>query len=419
MTSDFEEARRWIPGGVNSPVRAFTGLGIDPVFIDRGEGRMLFDRDGKSYLDFCLSWGSLLLGHAFPPVIDEVTNALRKGTSFGAPTTLETKLARIICGAVPSCERIRFVNSGTEALMTAIRIARGFTGRDKILKFDGCYHGHSDSLLVSAGSGVAGLSSASSRGVPASVVSNTVSVPFNDEAAFLRALDATGESIALVVVEPVPANMGLVPPKAGILEFLRRETERRGILLCFDEVITGFRVMFGGVQDRFAVRPDLTCFGKIIGGGFPVGAVGGRKDLMDLLAPAGPVYQAGTLSGNPIAMTAGITTLEYLSCNQGVYANMEKLVSSFAERLRGSIPYTVNSFGPMFTIFTAKRPMENFDDAQTQDKDAFASAFRRMLGKGIYMPPSRFETAFVSAMHTEADMDTLFSAVTGAFEGVE
>lgn len=407
MKTDFEEAQQYIAGGVNSPVRAFRGLDMDPIFIERGKGKTLVARGGKRYIDFCLSWGSLVLGHAHPRIINAVRKTLSRGTSFGAPTVLETELARLICTAVPSCERLRFVNSGTEALMTAIRLARAFTKRDTILKFDGCYHGHSDSLLVSAGSGVTGILEASSKGIPTTVTAKTISIPFNDNKAFLEIMERHGSEIALVVTEPVPANMGLVLPLPGFLECLREETRRRGALLCMDEVITGFRLGPGGAQEMMKVSGDLVCFGKIIGGGFPVGAVGGKKEIMDLLAPSGPVYQAGTLSGNPVAMTAGITTLEYLLSHQEIYGDMASLIEDFTQKWKRHSPCTINAVGSMFTIFATENSVRDFKDAQQQDPQRFGAFYRAALAQGLYLPPSRFETAFVSPLHTEKDLGRL------------
>jgi glutamate-1-semialdehyde 2,1-aminomutase len=407
MSDEFVLAQKYLAGGVNSPVRAFKGLAIDPVFIERGEGKYLFDINGKRYLDFCLSWGALMLGHAHPAVTEAVCAVVKKGTSFGAPTKQETKLAQLLCECVPSVERVRCVSSGTEAVMTAIRLARAFTGRNKILKFDGCYHGHSDCLLVSAGSGVAGLSQASSAGIPDGVFAQTLSIPFNDLPHLEKTLHEHGNDLAAVIIEPVPANMGLVLPHGGYLKAVRDLTTRRNILLVFDEVITGFRLGLGGAQERFGVTPDLTCLGKIIGGGFPVGAVGGRQDIMKLLAPEGPVYQAGTLSGNPVAMTAGITTVEWLRNNQKCYSDMELIVSDFAARWRGSSRFSIAHIGSMFTIFTCNHQVCNFKDAQDQSSSEFTTAFKRWLDNGIYLPPSRFETAFVSPFHTKEDMDSL------------
>ena len=411
VSADFQEAQRFIAGGVNSPVRAFQGIGVDPLFIERGDGKYLYDVDGNKYVDFCLSWGALILGHGHPAVMEAVSAAVQRGTSFGTVTRLETALARRICGCMPSIERLRFVNSGTEAVMTAVRLARVFTGRNTLLKFDGCYHGHSDGMLVSAGSGVAGLPAASSAGVPADIIRHTISIPFNDPAAAEKTIEENRAGLAAVIIEPVAANMGLVLPADGYLEALRALTRRYGIVLIFDEVITGFRLGAGGAQERFGVYPDLTTLGKIIGGGFPVGAVGGRRDIMKLLAPNGPVYQAGTLSGNPVAMNAGIATLDYLVAHRELYDRLENMVRAFAEEWRRTSPLTINAIGSMFTIFQTSRPVRSFADAQSQDESAFAAWYRAKLAQGIYLPPSRFETAFVSACHDAGDLHSLLEAV--------
>ena len=407
MNNLFDNAKKYIAGGVNSPVRAFKSIGIDPIFIESAKGKYLKTPDGRELLDFCLSWGPMILGHAHPDVINAVTEALEKGTSFGAPTQAETKLAKIICDAFDSIDKIRFVSSGTEAVMSAIRLARGYTGKDKILKFDGCYHGHSDSLLVAAGSGVAGIAQSTSSGVPFDIIKNTISIPFNDEQTFRETVEKNAKEIAAVIVEPVPGNMGLVLPKPGFLELLRKITAENGIILIFDEVITGFRLTFGGAQHIYKVQPDMTILGKIIGGGFPVGAFGGKKEIMNRLAPDGDVYQAGTLSGNPVAMAAGTATLDHLSANRHIYSKMDRIVNEFSEKWQSYSKKTINHIGSMFTIFHTDKPVTNFIEAQNQNSDDFRKFYVEKLEKGIYLPPSMFETAFISTEHTIEDMEQL------------
>ena len=407
MNNLFDEAKKYIAGGVNSPVRAFKSIGIDPVFIESAKGKYLKTSDGRELLDFCLSWGPMILGHANPVVINAVAEALEKGTSFGAPTQAETKLAKIICDAFDSIDKIRFVSSGTEAVMSAIRLARGFTGKDKILKFDGCYHGHSDSLLVAAGSGVAEISQSSSSGVPFDIIKNTISIPFNDEETFRETVEKNAKNIAAVIVEPVPGNMGLVLPEPGFLELLRKTTAENGILLIFDEVITGFRLTFGGAQHIYKVQPDMTILGKIIGGGFPVGAFGGKKEIMDRLAPDGDVYQAGTLSGNPVAMAAGTATLDHLSANRQIYSKMDNIVNEFSEKWQSCSKKTINHIGSMFTIFHTDKAVTNFIEAQNQNSNDFINFFIEKLDNGVYLPPSMFETAFISTEHTIEDLEKL------------
>ncbi|MCK5537668.1 MAG: glutamate-1-semialdehyde 2,1-aminomutase [Bacteroidales bacterium] len=403
----FNEAKKYIAGGVNSPVRAFKSIGIDPVFIQSAKGKYLKTADGRQLLDFCLSWGPMILGHANPIVINAVSKTLKKGTSFGAPTEAETKLAKIICDAFESIDKVRFVSSGTEAVMSAIRLARGFSNKDKILKFDGCYHGHSDSLLVAAGSGVAGISKSTSSGVPNDFLKNTISIPFNDEKIFCETIEKNAKNIAAVIVEPVPGNMGVVLPKPGFLEIVRKVTAEKEIVLIFDEVITGFRLTFGGAQHLFDVQPDMTILGKIIGGGFPVGAFGGKKDIMKCLAPDGDVYQAGTLSGNPVAMAAGISTLQFLSKNRQKYVEMNEIVSKFAKTWQKTSKNTINFKNSMFTIFHTEKPVTNFIEAQNQSSEDFRKFYIENLEKGIYLPPSMFETAFISTEHTIEDLNLL------------
>ena len=407
MNNLFDEAKKYIAGGVNSPVRAFKSIGIDPVFIESAKSKYLKTSDGMVLLDFCLSWGPMILGHAHPVVINAVSEALEKGTSFGAPTQAETKLAKIICDAFDSIDKIRFVSSGTEAVMSAIRLARGFTGKDKILKFDGCYHGHSDSLLVAAGSGVAGISKSTSLGVPEDIIRNTISIPFNDEQIFRETVEKNAKNIAAVIVEPVPGNMGLVLPESGFLEMLRKITAENRIILIFDEVITGFRLTFGGAQHIYKIQPDMTILGKIIGGGFPVGAFGGKKEIMDCLAPDGNVYQAGTLSGNPVAMAAGTATLDHLSASPQIYSKMDEIINEFSEKWKSCSEKTINHIGSMFTIFHTDKPVTNFIEAQNQSLADFRTFFIEKLERGIYLPPSMFETAFISTEHTIEDFNLL------------
>ncbi|MDT8389870.1 MAG: glutamate-1-semialdehyde 2,1-aminomutase [Lentisphaeria bacterium] len=404
------EAKKYLAGGVNSPVRSFSSVGGAPPFIERAAGKYLTTRDGQTLLDFCLSWGPLILGHAPAPVLAAAQAAMERGTTYGIPTQGETDLARLVCDCVPSIDRVRFVNSGTEATMSALRLARAFTGREKLIKFDGCYHGHSDVFLVNAGSGVSHLPSASSSGVPADSIRHTISVPYNDPAAVQAAIRQWGDSVAAVIVEPVAGNMGLVPPEKGFLEQLRDLCDRHGILLIFDEVITGFRLGLGGAQAFFGVTPDLTTLGKIIGGGFPVGAFGGRADVMALLAPDGPVYQAGTLSGNPVAMAAGKATIEWLKEHQEVYPKMAALVERFAVGISAKTAMTVNRAGGMFTIFATNQPVRSAADARRQDVGRFQRQYHEWLEAGIYMPPSMFETAFISTCHTEKDLAALMDA---------
>jgi len=405
----FATARAVLAGGVNSPVRSFKALGRPPVFIARGSGKYLFGEDGRRYLDFCLSWGPLILGHAHPTVVAAVTAAAKRGMTFGTCIKAEAELASLVQKAFPSIQRVRFVSSGTEAVMSALRLARGFTGKSMILKFDGCYHGHVDALLVNAGSGVAGLARSSSAGVPLDVVRHTVSVPFNDARAFSRAVKRHARSLAAVIVEPVPGNMGVVLPEPGFLDLLRVETKRHGILLVFDEVITGFRSCFGGAQTVFGIEPDLTVLGKIIGGGMPVGAFGGRKDIMDRLAPEGDVYQAGTLSGNPLAMAAGIATLTWLEHTPQAYARMNDVVAWLADQWRAVSPWTINRWGSMFSVFAAREPVTDYAAARAQDSKVLARFICAALDKGIYLPPAPCETAFVSTRHTRADARQLIA----------
>lgn len=402
-------SRKKIPGGVNSPVRAWKAVGGCPLFIARGTGPSVIDIDGRRYIDFIGSWGPLILGHAHPRVVASVQRATVKGTTFGAPTAGEAMLADLVCRLVPSIEKIRLVISGTEATMSALRLARAFTNRSKIVKFAGCYHGHSDGLLVRAGSGIATLGLPDSPGVPASFAAETLVAPFNDPAAVKSLFDRHGKNIAAVIIEPVCGNMGVIPPAPGFLESLRRLTRRHGALLIFDEVITGFRVSLGGAQQLFGVRPDMTCLGKILGGGLPLAAFGGRGEILDLLAPEGPVYQAGTLSGNPLAVAAGLATLKQLS-RRGVYSLLDKkgrqLQSGFEAALRKyKIKGTVNRIGSMMTLFFGVDQVRNSDDALHCDRDQFRRFFHGMLKRGCYFPPAPFEAAFVSLAHSTTDLE--------------
>ncbi|MDY6917289.1 MAG: glutamate-1-semialdehyde 2,1-aminomutase [Chloroflexota bacterium] len=410
----FEEARRYLPGGVDSPVRAFKAVGGNPIFVKRGRGSRLYDEDGNEFLDYVCSWGPLILGHAHPRVVEALKQAIERGTSFGAPTELETQLARTVCEAVPSIETVRFTSSGTEATMSALRLARAFTNRDRIVKFAGCYHGHSDGLLVKAGSGAATLGLPDSPGVPPGYAENTLVAPYNDLEA-VEQLFARHGDIAAVIVEPVAANMGVVPPKPGFLEGLRNLTEASGALLVLDEVVTGFRVAYGGAQGLYGVTPDLTCLGKIIGGGLPVGAYGGRADIMELTAPVGPVYQAGTLSGNPLAMTAGIETLATLR-EGNAYAELDdkagRLAAGIAAAARSSgTALQVSRVGSLLTVFFSPGPVVDYESARLADTGLFAMFFQRLLREGIYWPPSQYEAAFLSLAHSGSDVDTTIAAV--------
>jgi glutamate-1-semialdehyde 2,1-aminomutase len=408
----FDEANDLFPGGVNSPVRAYRSVGGNPVFLAEGRGAEVVDVDGNRYVDFVQSWGAHILGHAPDPVVRALQKRIPLGTSFGAPTREETTLGRLIRNAIPSMEKLRFVNSGTEAVMSALRLARGATGRPYVLKFDGCYHGHADFLLVQAGSGLATGGLPDSGGVPAEFTAFTLSVPYNDLEAVRQAFAAHPGQVAAVIVEPVAANMGLVPPAPGFLEGLRRITSEAGTLLIFDEVITGFRVGPGGAQGRFGIVPDLTTLGKIIGGGLPVGAYGGRRDLMDLLAPLGPVYQAGTLSGNPAAMVAGAAVLTELA-RPGFYDPLEETAGRFAERLRGCLDparHTLQSCGSLFTLFFTGGPVTDFVTAKRSDTEAYARSFRSLLDSGILTAPSQFEANFLGAAHTPAQLDRAVDA---------
>ncbi len=418
----FAKARKLMPGGVNSPVRAFRAVGGDPVFIASGKGATITDVDGKSYIDYVLSWGPLILGHAHPEVVEALACAAEAGTSFGACTAREVELAERILEAYPSIERVRLVNSGTEATLSALRVARAATGRDKILKFEGCYHGHGDSLLVKAGSGVATLGLPDSPGVPRALAELTVTVPFNDLAALEEAFQVHRNGLAAVIVEPVVGNMGCVPPRPGFLEELRALTREQGTILIFDEVMTGFRVAYGGAQQLYKIDPDMTTLGKIIGGGLPVGAYGGKARLMDLVAPAGPVYQAGTLSGNPLAVAAGLKTLEVLR-RPGIYDRLDALTNKLTEGLaseaaRQGVAVTVNRVGSMFTVFFTPIVVNDYSGAKKADAGAYGLFFRSLLDTGVYFPPSQFEAAFVSTSHSEGDVSATVQAASLAFAGL-
>ena len=399
----FRRAQAICPGGVNSPVRAFRGVGGVPRFIMRGEGSRIIDADGNSYIDYVGSWGPLLLGHRHPAVMAALRSVIQDvGTSFGAPTEREIELAEEIRDAMPSMEMVRLVNSGTEATMSALRVARGFTGRDLTLKFEGCYHGHVDSLLVKAGSGIATLGLPDTAGVPEAFAASTITVPFNSLDQVEEAFRGQGDRIAALIVEPVAGNMGCVPPAAGFLEGLRRVTEQHGALLIFDEVMTGFRVARGGAQQRYGIQPDLTTIGKVIGGGLPVGAYGGRRDIMSKVAPAGPIYQAGTLSGNPLAVSAGIAMLRELRAHPEIYDQLERRTADLCSGAPDGV--TVNRVGSMFTFFFSSRPVTDYESAKRSDTEAFKRFFHHMLDNGVYLAPSQFEAAFVSAAHTDADI---------------
>jgi len=419
----FAEALKYIPGGVNSPVRAFRAVGGQPFFVNRAAGCKIWDVDGNELIDYVGTWGPAILGHAHPKIISAIKAAAENGTSFGIPNPLEVKMAKLICELVPSIQKVRMTNSGTEACMSAIRLARGFTKRDKIIKFDGCYHGHVDSLLVKAGSGALTFGHPDSAGVPAAFTQHTIVLPFNDVNAVKKVFAANKNQIAGIIVEPVPGNAGLYLPKKGYLEFLREITKANSALLIFDEVMTGFRLALGGAQERFKISPDLTCLGKIIGGGLPVGAFGGRAEIMDLLAPLGPVYQAGTLSGNPLAMAAGIAALEELSKGGNKYALLEKL----AEQLKtgmcdaaksAKIPVRFNSCGSMFCAYFTSEPVHNLAGSMKSDRERFKKFFHGMLNEGIYFAPSQFEAGFLSTAHTAADIEQTVKAAAKILRGL-
>jgi len=416
----FARAQQRMPGGVNSPVRAFRAVGGDPVFVARGDGSRLWDVDGNCYLDYVGSWGPLILGHRAPPVIQALERALQRGTSFGASTEAEVEFAERIRQTMPSMEMVRLVNSGTEATMSALRLARGFTGRDLAIKFEGCYHGHVDSLLVKAGSGLATLGISDSAGVPAGFSSSTISLPYNSIEALEEAFRRHGEQIAAVIVEPVAGNMGCVQPAPGFLEAARRLTDGHGALLIFDEVITGFRLGLGGAQERFRIRPDLTTLGKVIGGGLPIGAYGGRADIMSRVAPLGPVYQAGTLSGNPLAVAAGTAALDELAKRPEIYAELDQRAARLCRGAQQAASaagraLAVNRAGSMFTFFFQGGPVTDYESARRSDTTAYGRFFQAMLGRGVYLAPSQFEVAFLSAAHSDEDIDQTIAAAVEAF----
>lgn len=409
----FERAKKVIPGGVNSPVRAFRSVGLTPVYMERGQGCRVFDIDGNSYIDYVGSWGPLIMGHAHPQVIEAITRTAANGTSFGAPTELETLMAELVVERVPSVEVVRMVNSGTEATMSALRLARGYTKRNMILKFEGSYHGHADSLLIKAGSGVATLGLPDSPGVPDTVAANTLTVPYNDLESVKYAFEKFGEQIACVIVEPIAGNMGVVIPAEGFLQGLRDITTQYGSLLIFDEVMTGFRVHRNCAQGLYGVTPDLTCLGKVIGGGLPVGAYGGKREIMEMIAPSGPIYQAGTLSGNPLAMAAGYTTLSLLT--EDVYAQLENVSARLEQGITANaakygVPLTINRVGSMICPFFTDIAVTNYEAAKTSDLERFKTYFAHMLDLGVSVPPSQFEGMFVSAMHTEQIIDETIAA---------
>lgn len=418
----YEQARRFIPGGVNSPVRAYKAVAATPVFIEKGEGALLYDVDGNVYIDYVGSWGPLILGHRHPQVVDALRQCLEMGTSFGAPTELETELSRIIVEALPAMDMVRLVSSGTEATMSAIRLARGYTSRNKIIKFEGCYHGHADFLLIKAGSGALTLGVPTSPGVPASTAEQTIVAPFNDLETIEQIFEQVGEEIAAVIVEPVPGNMGVVPPVPGYLQGLRDITLKFGSLLIFDEVMTGFRVAYGGAQVLYGIEPDLTCLGKIIGGGLPVGAYGGKKEIMSQVAPEGPIYQAGTLSGNPLAATAGISTLKLLQQN-GVYEELEAKSSRLEqgllnEAMDAGLELTFNRVSSMLCTFFTDVPVTDYASASSSDTGKYAQYFRSMLERGVYLAPSQFEAAFISLIHTNEDIDKTIEAAHATFRSM-
>ena len=416
----FARARQLIPGGVNSPVRACRAVGCDPLFVQKAQGCLITDVDGNTFIDLVSSWGPMILGHAHPEVVEAIAATAALGTSFGTPCPPELELAELVCAAFPSLEQVRFVNSGTEATMSAIRLARAHTGRKLVLKFDGCYHGHADAFLVKAGSGLITLGIPGSPGVPEDIVKNTLSIPYNDSAFFRRTLQERGKDIACVIVEPVAGNMGVVPPEPGFLETLRAETSAQGIVLIFDEVITGFRLALGGAQERFGIRPDLTCLGKIVGGGLPVAAYGGSRALMSQVAPEGPVYQAGTLSGNPLAMAAGIAMLKILG-KPGFYRELEEKSDRFALALHelarsAGIPATLNRIGSMMTCFFTRDTVRDYSTAMAADTELYARHYRNMLARGVWLAPSQFEAFFLSAAHEERHLDAILEASAASFK---
>jgi glutamate-1-semialdehyde 2,1-aminomutase len=418
----FAEALKYIPGGVNSPVRAFRAVGGHPFFVDKAKGAHVWDVDGNEYVDYVGTWGPAILGHAHPKIIKAVQAAAEHGTSFGIPNPFEVTMAKLICSMVPSVQKVRMCNSGTEATMSAIRLARGFTKRDKIIKFDGCYHGHADSLLVKAGSGALTFGNPDSAGVPAAFTEHTIVLPYNDTEAVKAAFSANKDHLAGIILEPVPGNAGLYLPKPGYLEFLREITRANGALLIFDEVMTGFRLAKGGAQERFGIQPDLSCFGKVIGGGLPVGAFGGRAEIMDYLAPLGPVYQAGTLSGNPLAMAAGITALQELLAGN-TYEKLEQLGAALETGMKDAatsagVPVRFNRCGSMFCAYFTAEPVNNLAEAMKSDRERFKKYFHSMLQQGVYLAPSQFEAGFLSAAHTPEDIEKTVRAAANAMKSL-
>ena len=419
----FAEAQRLIPGGVNSPVRACKSVGCDPRFIRRAGGSKIYDVDGNEYIDFVCSWGPMILGHNYPAIMEAIRQTMADGTSFGAPCPQEVELAELVTGALPSVDMVRFVSSGTEATMSAVRLARGYTGRKVIVKFDGCYHGHADSFLVKAGSGVITLGIPGSPGVPEDIVRNTISIPYNNEEILEKTLRDASLDIACVIVEPVAGNMGVVPPAQGFLAKLRALTSELGIVLIFDEVITGFRVSYGGAQQKFGIMPDLTCLGKIIGGGLPVGAYGGKREIMSLISPVGPVYQAGTLSGNPLAMAAGAATLKALQA-PGFYEKLETKAAAFAAGLQQLADKylgeaTLNRQGSVMTMFFGPGPITDFDSAMKADANLYGKFYRSMLDLGIYLAPSQFEAMFLSSAHSDEDLARTLEMTERSFKKLQ
>lgn len=419
----FTQAQRSIPGGVNSPVRACKSVGCDPRFIQRAAGSRVFDADDNEYIDFVCSWGPMILGHNYPAIMEAIRRTMENGTSFGAPCPLEVELAELVVDALPSVDMVRFVSSGTEATMSAVRLARGYTGKKVIIKFDGCYHGHADSFLVKAGSGVITLGIPGSPGVPDDIVKNTISIPYNDEETLEKTLRDESLDIACVIVEPVAGNMGVVPPAPGFLQKLRSLTSELGIVLIFDEVITGFRVSYGGAQQKFGITPDLTCLGKIIGGGLPVGAYGGKREIMSQISPVGPVYQAGTLSGNPLAMAAGAATLKALK-EPGFYEKLDKKAADFAGQLKNLADKyldeaTLNVQGSVMTLFFGAGPITDFTSAMKADANKYGQFYRLMLDQGIYLAPSQFEAMFLSAAHTDADLARTLELTEWSFKKMQ
>ena len=418
----FKESVNLLPGGVNSPVRAFKSVNMDPIFMERGKGSKIYDIDGNEYIDYVLSWGPLILGHANDRVVEEIKKIAETGTSFGAPTLSENRLAQLVIDRVPSIEMVRMVSSGTEATMAALRLARGYTGRDKILKFEGCYHGHGDSLLIKAGSGVATLGLPDSPGVPEGIARNTITVPYNDLESVKYAFEQFGEDIAGVIVEPVAGNMGVVPPLPGFLEGLREITEKNGTVLIFDEVMTGFRVDYQCAQGYFGVTPDLTCLGKVIGGGLPVGAFGGKKEIMSQIAPSGSIYQAGTLSGNPMAMTAGYETLAQLTeeTYQTFVKRADRLEEGFMEAAETyNVPLTCNRAGSMIGFFFTNEQVKDYESAKSSDLQFFAEYYKQMAENGVFLPPSQFEGVFLSTEHGEEDIENTIKAAQKAFKAIK